>query len=271
MASQQQLFALLAALEKLPAASVPLDAERARLLGVPTRPDSAFAGATEALFHFLEQPRPDPAVIEALVDVLEHVTASPGALRGPLGLRMAAPHPRDMSPAPLPPPAKKGRQKSEEQQSRVVPAPKSAAEVLLETPESGWVTGDVIDRRGAAAFLHLVHGRGDPAAPAVKGARDPLAWKRTMQKGDLAEWRKKILELLAKHGPSTYNALSVHATGLAAEVTFQELPDKALWSLVSDGLVEHTLVAPVLFRLVQRRKGAATSCGVSPAKPKRKT
>lgn len=273
MASQQQLFALLEALERLPAAHVPLDATRARLLGVSTKPDAAFAGAVEALFHFVEQPRPDPTVIEALVDVLEHVTASPGVLHGTLGLRTAA-TPHAVTAPATPPPAVKARKKSEEQQSRIVPVPKSAQEVLLETPESGWVTGDVIDRRGAAAYLHLVHGRGDPEAPKDKGARDPLAWKRDVNKGDLAEWRKKILELLAKNGPSTYNALSVHATGLASEVTFQELPDKALWSLVSDGLVEHTLVAPILFRLVQRRRGAATVCSVPPApksKPKRKT
>lgn len=282
MASKQQLFALLATLEQLPEARVPLDAARARMLGVPTRPADAFAGAVEALFHFLEQPRPDMNIVEALVDVLEYVTASPGMLRRTLGLSVAfspppapapapPPHPRDMSPAPLPPEPKKGKPKSEEQRARIVPAPPSAAEALLATPENGWVTGDVISRQGAAAFAHLVHGRDDPkAALPGKGARDPLAWKKTVQKGDLAEWRKKILDLLATHGPSTYNALSVHATGLTADITFQELPDKALWSLVSDGLVEHTLVTPILFRLVQRRKGAATACGVPAPAPKKK-
>lgn len=271
MATKQQLFALLEALERLPEAHIPLDAARANMLGVPTKPDAAFAGAVEALFHFLEQPRPDMNIIEALVDVLEHVTGSPGALRSTLGRAPAPPHPRDMSPAPLPVP-KKGEPKSEEQRSRIVPAPPSAAEALRATPENGWVTGDVIDRRGPAAFTHLVHGRDDPKAAAHKGARDPLAWKKTVQKGDLAEWRKGMLDLLAKHGPSTYNALSVHATGLTADITFQELPDKALWSLVSDGLVEHTLVTPILFRLVGRRKGAATACGVpTPAKKKKRT
>lgn len=108
MATQQQLFALLDALEKLPGAHVPLDAARAKLLGVPTAPDAAFAGAVEALFLFIEQPQPDMSVIEALLGVIEHVTASPGALQRILSGR-----------AP----------------------PKSVPEVVLETEEGEWVTG----------------------------------------------------------------------------------------------------------------------------------
>lgn len=245
MATQQQLFSLLGALEKLPAAHVPLDAARAKLLGVPTAPDAAFAGAVEALFLFIEQPRPDMSVIEALLGVIEHVTASPGALQRILTGRAPA--------APAAP-------------TRVQ---KSVPEVLLETPAGDWVTGDVIDRRGAAAYAHLIRGKNDPKERLPQGQRDPFYWKKSVQKGDLAEWRKKLLDLLATHGPSTYNALSVHATGLSAEITFQEMPDKALWSLVSDGLVEHTLKAPILFRLVQRRKGEATACSV-PAPKKKK-
>lgn len=193
MATQQQLFSLLNALEKLPAAHVPLDAARAKLLGVPTAPDAAFAGAVEALFLFVEQPRPDMQVIEALLGVIEHVTASPGTLQRILSPRAPA------------------------------PVQKSAPEALLETSEGEWVTGDV-DKKLSAA-----------------------------KKEDLAEKRKEVLVSLAEHGPSPQGNLS----------------PEALWSLVSDGLVEHTPKAPTLFRLVQRRKGEATACAVPPA-PKRK-
>lgn len=74
---------LLTALEGLPAATVPLDASRARSLGSSTRPDDAFEKAVEALFTVVQQPRPDTDVVNALIKVLEDVTASPGALRAP--------------------------------------------------------------------------------------------------------------------------------------------------------------------------------------------
>jgi hypothetical protein len=257
--TKEQLFALLEAMERLPAAHVPLDAVRARELGVPTSPDEAFAGAVEAFFLFTEQPHPDMSVIEALLSVMEDVTGSPGSLL-PLLRRPGRPRPPPMIAPPAPPPPPPPKRKKGEKHAPIVP-PKSAAELLLATPEGEWVTGDVIDRSGPAAYTHLIRAADDPEEGARgKGKRDPLGWKKTVKKGDLAEWRKRILDLLAKHGPSTYNALSVHATGLTADITFEELPDKALWSLVSDGLVEHTMASPILFRLTARRRGSATEC-----------
>lgn len=73
-------LAMLDALEALPPAVVPLDRARAQSLGSSTRADEAFAHAVEALFTELEQKRPNPDVVAALIEVLEHVTGSPGAL-----------------------------------------------------------------------------------------------------------------------------------------------------------------------------------------------
>lgn len=71
---------LLDALDGLPAASVPLDAARARQLGSSTRPDDAFEKAVEALVVVMQQKNPDAQVIDALIGVIEDVTDSPGAL-----------------------------------------------------------------------------------------------------------------------------------------------------------------------------------------------
>jgi hypothetical protein len=75
-------LAVLKQLEGLPGAVVPLDRERARSLGCSTEPSSAFECAVEALFAELDKPNPNGEVVVALLEVLEHVTGSPGELVG---------------------------------------------------------------------------------------------------------------------------------------------------------------------------------------------
>jgi hypothetical protein len=69
--NQAQLERLLSLLEALPAASMPLDKERAAALGVSTDPEEAFSVAVEAIFV-----NEDYDAIEALVEVIADVTGT---------------------------------------------------------------------------------------------------------------------------------------------------------------------------------------------------
>jgi len=127
-----------------------------------------------------------------------------------------------------------------------------------------WVTGDIVNRNvGSNKYMHALRAKEDPErAPRVKGSTETAAWRKKLTKSDLGEWRKKFLDLLSKEGPMTFNKLSVLTSGYTADITMRKDPDEALWSLVKDGLVEHTIEAPIYFRIRTRAKGAKTLCGL---------
>lgn len=112
---------------------------------------------------------------------------------------------------------------------------------------------ETVDRSGTMSFVHLIRGPDDPErTPRPKGGRKDRAPHLTMRrKGPAAidEWTKAIRAKLADGTPRTFNALCVEIGDVTADVVFGEAPDIALWALVCEGELEHTIDAPVLFRL----------------------
>lgn len=66
-------------------------------------------------------------------------------------------------------------------------------------------------------------------------------------------WRERIQKHLADGEPRTFNRICVELGDVTADVAFEKAPDHALWELVAQGAVEHTMTAPILFRRTRRR------------------
>lgn len=62
-------------------------------------------------------------------------------------------------------------------------------------------------------------------------------------------WREKLLEHLGDGEARTFNRIMVELADFTADTAFEKAPDHALWQLVDEELVEHTAVAPILFRM----------------------
>jgi hypothetical protein len=111
-------------------------------------------------------------------------------------------------------------------------------------------TCEPVDRSGMAAYVHLIRAVDDPErSPRPVGGYADRSPHLTLAKTCAAEWRVAILRHLSDGKARTFNCLGVELLDKTADVLFGSPVDKALWSLVADGLVEHTLVAPIRFRL----------------------
>lgn len=120
---------------------------------------------------------------------------------------------------------------------------------LFDKDRCGWTCGPV-DRSGVAAYLHLIRARNDrERSPRPQGGYADRSPHRTLAKTCATEWRDVILAHMHDGVARTFNRLGVELLDKTADVLFQSPVDDALWSLVSDGLIEHTLAAPILFRL----------------------
>jgi len=126
--------------------------------------------------------------------------------------------------------------------------------------EAVWTSGPV-DRSGPAAYVHLVRSPDDPQRISRAARKDlgkgPVSWCGDMKASAKPEWLERIPELLGDGKPRTFNAIVLEVSGgvYTADAAFGKAPDNALWELVTAGRVEHTLVAPVLFRLAEVADG----------------
>lgn len=115
-----------------------------------------------------------------------------------------------------------------------------------------------VDHSGTMAFTHLVRSPDDAKrTPRPKGGRKDRSPHLTMRsKGPAAivEWREAIRARFVDGKPRTFNSLCVEIGDITADVAFCEAPDLALWELVCDGELEHTVEVPILFRLTPRSK-----------------
>lgn len=123
----------------------------------------------------------------------------------------------------------------------------------LDVPAVEWVTGATVDRSGMAAYAHLVRAKGDPERGDIRTLPEHLrdraaAWRRTLAKSTVDEWKDPILAVLADGEPRTFNRIGVEVLDKTADVLFDMPPDHALWALVQERRIEHTLAAPILFR-----------------------
>ena len=134
---------------------------------------------------------------------------------------------------------------------------------LLEAPAVNtaipeWVTGAVVDRSGLAAYRHLIRSPEDPERGDIRKLpaelRDRKAlWQRTLNKSTVESWMEPILVLLSDGLARTFNRIGVELLDKTADVLFESPPEAALWRLVTEKRVEHTMAAPVFFRLAVRQ------------------
>ena len=117
--------------------------------------------------------------------------------------------------------------------------------------ESDFVRGVAVDRSGMAAYVHLIRAEGDPErSERPVGGRLDRSPHRTLAEVPVEDCAQQILGLLVDGVPRTFNAIGVELLDHTADTLFGSPYDVALWRLVGDGQLEHTLAAPVVFRLV---------------------
>lgn len=123
------------------------------------------------------------------------------------------------------------------------------------------MTGPTADRSGLARFTHIARAAGDPDRTDIRLLPPELrdrtaAWRRGLAKRDPAEFRAPILALLSDGAARTFNAVGVLLLDKTADNLLDLPPDVALWTLVADGLVEHTEHGPILFRVTDAGRAA---------------
>lgn len=135
-------------------------------------------------------------------------------------------------------------------QSAFTFATESTAPPPAEAPE--WLTAQLPDLSGIQSYIVLIRAPDDPErTPRESGSRDMRAeWRRALMKQPVAEIEAAILLHMADGVARTLNRLSVEMIDKTADIIFETPFDAALWSLVSKGVVEFTVGAPVLFRKV---------------------
>ena len=115
-----------------------------------------------------------------------------------------------------------------------------------------FVRGVTVDRRGIAQYAHLVRGPVDPErSPRPPGGREDRAPHRTLATATLEDCRAQILGLLGDGRPRTFNAIGVELLDHTANTLFRSPYDRAVWQLVDEGTLEHTLDVPILFRVAR--------------------
>lgn len=108
-----------------------------------------------------------------------------------------------------------------------------------------------VDRSGIARYTVLFRGPEDPDRAPRWSERDedergerPLDDARRRTKTSRAAARAALYADIEKHSGTTYNAACVRCFGTTADVTHESV-ERALWSLVADGSIVHTMEAPI--------------------------
>jgi hypothetical protein len=122
-------------------------------------------------------------------------------------------------------------------------------EVEEPAPEPVFVRGVRVDRSGAAQYTHLIRAAGDPErSPRPFGGREDRSPHLTLATVEVTICREQILSLLSDGRARTFNAIGVELLDHTADTLLGSPYDVALWQLVDEDQLEHTLDAPVLFR-----------------------
>ncbi len=113
-----------------------------------------------------------------------------------------------------------------------------------------------VDRSGIATYTIAIRAPDDPErvdrAPSLGGStggEEKIAALKVLRKAPVAKWREQILAHLADGVPRTFNRIGVELCDRTADNLLGSSAEDALWSAVEDGLVEHTMTAPILFRI----------------------
>jgi hypothetical protein len=121
-----------------------------------------------------------------------------------------------------------------------------------------FVRGFRVDRSGAAQYTHLIRGANDPErSPRPVGGREDRAPHLTLATVEISVCRDQILTLLSDGSARTFNAIGVELLDHTADTLFGSPYDTALWQLVDEDQLEHTLEAAILFRVAQPAEAPA--------------
>ena len=115
-----------------------------------------------------------------------------------------------------------------------------------------WLTG-YAPEEWRDGYTHLIRAPGDPdeVAPRGHGRARQRRWGESPHRAVATMDADAVVDaLLDALGDDelTFNALSVRAFDLTADVAFGTKINALLWDLVDEGALEHTGGSPVLFR-----------------------
>ena len=122
----------------------------------------------------------------------------------------------------------------------------SVGQLQLEPGE--WQTGKLVDRSGTFAYIILVRAPEDPSRSPRGTRKDRVGWQHDLAKTTIKEWEEIILQHLSDGEARTFNRIGVELLDKTADTLLKLNPEEALWSLVAEGRVAHTLRAPIYFR-----------------------
>lgn len=121
-----------------------------------------------------------------------------------------------------------------------------------------WDTGGHLQRGYMSTFMHIVRSPLDPERLSRKKRQEMhensvTKWCGDLKAGTKPQWKAKILEVLAGGELLTFNAIVLRASGMeyTADVAHGKAPDSALWELVGERKIEHTMATPILFRIIK--------------------
>jgi hypothetical protein len=120
-----------------------------------------------------------------------------------------------------------------------------------EPAPADFVRGVTVDRAGIGRYIHVIRAADDPwRSPRPKGGRANRFPHRTLAEIPIDRCAEMIVALFADGKPRTFNAISVELLDHTADMTLGSPLDRALWRLVAESRLEHTLTAPIRFRPV---------------------
>lgn len=104
---------------------------------------------------------------------------------------------------------------------------------------------------GPARFLHLVRAPEDAERTSRTSRKGKEKAWRTDLRAPVSTWRERILEVLADDQPRTFNAIVLAATDreYTADVAMGSPAETALWALVADYRLAHTVSKPIRFAI----------------------
>jgi hypothetical protein len=108
------------------------------------------------------------------------------------------------------------------------------------------------DLVGGLQFVACVWAPGDPDRSPRDGSDMGALWRKALKAQTVEEHEAVILAHLADGKPRSFNRICVELYDKTAVAMLDLPPDEALWSLTDKGLVEHTNVAPILWRLKEK-------------------
>jgi hypothetical protein len=128
-------------------------------------------------------------------------------------------------------------------------------------PDAVWVHATLFERTERAPYVHLVRHPSDPErSPRPPGGVADKQPHQTLAKTSFRDWVHPIRTLLSDDLPRTFNRIAVELLDKTADIVFQSPFDEALWWLVDQGELEHTLEAPVFFRRIPARLAVCAPC-----------